>query len=181
MDEHTSFIRERVQQVPVRRRKRNTYSGQEAMKQHSYLFSLKSSGGELVSVCRKFFLNTLGYGDGCGNLIYRAFAVNPDGAVVSKRGKHERDLSERDAVRAHIQYGDTVSDDGAMKRCFLFTKKQMKEINAEGFSLEKNLTYQKAPNGVDPDRKGATLKVIQPVISVEKKLFWYNLPEQKSY
>lgn len=61
------FIRERVLRVPIKRRSRNKFQDDSLRKHHSYKFHIRTvASDEAPSVCRKFFLNTLGYGDHCG-------------------------------------------------------------------------------------------------------------------
>lgn len=61
------FIRERVQRKAVERRSRNFFTDENLRKRHSYVFHIRTvSSDEAPTVCRKFFLNTLGYGEHCG-------------------------------------------------------------------------------------------------------------------
>lgn len=63
--EQNQYIRERVQQIAVQNRSRESFN-QQPRKQHSYKFTIQIGSDNSVDVCRKFFLNTLGYGEHCG-------------------------------------------------------------------------------------------------------------------
>lgn len=61
------FIRERVLRTAVEKRSRNVFTDQRLRKRHSYNFHIRTvASDEAPTVCRKFFLNTLGYGEHCG-------------------------------------------------------------------------------------------------------------------
>lgn len=61
-----SFMRERVERSSVKRRSQHRYTDQP-IKCHTYTFRLRKTGSDESSiVCRKFFLNTLGYKEHCG-------------------------------------------------------------------------------------------------------------------
>lgn len=62
----SAFIRERVQRIPVKNRKKNHYVLDNPVKLYTYVFNIQSESGKFVVVCRKFFLNTLGYSEDCG-------------------------------------------------------------------------------------------------------------------
>lgn len=60
----TNLIRKYVHLVPVRRRRvRNV---KNLAKRLAYTYTLPCSSGDPVVVCRKFLLNTLGFGEHCG-------------------------------------------------------------------------------------------------------------------
>lgn len=61
-----SYIRERVVRKPVTRRVRYR-SPNNPIKMHSYTFHIRPIGSnEFIRVCRKFFMNTIGYSTQCG-------------------------------------------------------------------------------------------------------------------
>lgn len=61
------FIRERVHRKNVEKRNRYRITGEQLRKRHSYVFTIRTvASNESTAVCRKIFLNTLGYGDHCG-------------------------------------------------------------------------------------------------------------------
>lgn len=62
----TNYFRQNVQRTEVQRRRRYRYEEDGPRKINSYVFQLVASNGSSVKVCRKFFLNTFGYGDNCG-------------------------------------------------------------------------------------------------------------------
>ncbi|XP_062557222.1 uncharacterized protein LOC134222094 [Armigeres subalbatus] len=62
----------------------------------------------------KFFLNTLGYGEHCGNIVYRMIDDTEDDEEAEpstlKRGKYERSSDLRNSVKAHIaKYNSCIS------------------------------------------------------------------------
>lgn len=59
------FIREFVKTTEIIRRRRTMHNNQ-IRKQHSYAFQLRLASGTMISVCRKIFMNTLGYDQHCG-------------------------------------------------------------------------------------------------------------------
>lgn len=59
----TSFIKENVKSVEVKRRVQNRHV-LKLKKQHAYKFAIPAADGTSILVCRKFFLNTLG--ENCG-------------------------------------------------------------------------------------------------------------------
>lgn len=62
-----NLIRQYAHLTPVgRRRKRNA---KDLAKQLAYKYTVPSSSGDPVKVCRKFFLNTLGFGEHCGYVL----------------------------------------------------------------------------------------------------------------
>lgn len=61
----SDFFRERVARVPIERRRTNRHVLKEPHKLHSYHFSLEMADKRVVRVCRKFFLNTIGYSEHC--------------------------------------------------------------------------------------------------------------------
>lgn len=61
------FIRERVLRKHVEKRSRNRFTEENLRKRHSYDFHIRTVTSDAApTVCRKFFLNTLGYGEHCG-------------------------------------------------------------------------------------------------------------------
>lgn len=64
--ERSQYIRERVQQIIVHKRSRESFTNGQPRKQHSYKFTIQIGSDNCVDVCRKFFLNTLGYGEQSG-------------------------------------------------------------------------------------------------------------------
>lgn len=65
-NDRNSFIRESVHRVEVAKRVLHHHTSDGPKKRHTYVFYIRSNGGSLTAVCRKFYLNTLGYGDHCG-------------------------------------------------------------------------------------------------------------------
>lgn len=78
-----------------------------------------------------------------------------------------------------LKYSESVIDGEATHNCTLFSKSQMKQINAEGFNLGNSLKMQGNPVGIDAVRKDSLVSVILPLVSEEKKAFWENLPIKK--
>ncbi|EDS27200.1 conserved hypothetical protein [Culex quinquefasciatus] len=105
-----NWIRQQVTRREISRRSTNWFEN-DLRKNTSFLFHLPTSNGTQVEVCRKKFLNAIGYGEDCGNMVYRCFTEGEDGLPVpSRRGKHKRTTPKRDAVRAHIlSYNPTIS------------------------------------------------------------------------
>lgn len=64
--EQISFIRENVHRSSEPLRRKNQFTANDPKKSCSYIFCLRLFNGTDVRVCRKFFLNTIGYGDNCG-------------------------------------------------------------------------------------------------------------------
>lgn len=62
----TAFFRERVIRLSIVRRAKHRHELKDPRKLHSYHYSLEMADKRVVRVCRKFFLNTLGYGEHCG-------------------------------------------------------------------------------------------------------------------
>lgn len=60
-----AFIRERVHRMAIKRRQKNRHTDGK-FKMFRYQFNIMSSNGELKNVCRKFFLNTIGFSQTCG-------------------------------------------------------------------------------------------------------------------
>lgn len=61
----TGFIRERVHRIAIERRMNNRHT-KGKFKIHRYQFNMMRSDGEFLRVCRKFFLNTIGFNETCG-------------------------------------------------------------------------------------------------------------------
>lgn len=59
------FFKETVQLAPLKRRVKNRFFMEEPKKRKSYVFHLMADN-ERVEVCRKFYLNTIGYNENCG-------------------------------------------------------------------------------------------------------------------
>ncbi|XP_055627194.1 uncharacterized protein LOC129769139 [Toxorhynchites rutilus septentrionalis] len=107
----TNFIRENVHRSSQPLRLRNRFTAKNPKKSCSYIFSFRLLNGTDVRVCRKLFLNTIGYGDNCGNIIYRSVASDFEGnPKPSKRGKYERSQQKHEAVKSHIlTYNPSIS------------------------------------------------------------------------
>ncbi|XP_062557261.1 uncharacterized protein LOC134222135 [Armigeres subalbatus] len=109
------FIRERVIRKAVKRRSRNAFSEENLRKRHSYEFHIRAvASDEVPKVCRKFFLNTFGYGEHCGNIIYRMVEDADDDEEARprslKRGKYERSTEKYTSVKTHInKYNPCIS------------------------------------------------------------------------
>lgn len=61
-----SFVRKYVHLAPVESRHKNRKVSTDLRKKHSYTFSIPSACDVPVPACRKFFLNTIGFGEHCG-------------------------------------------------------------------------------------------------------------------
>lgn len=70
-----AFVRERVQRVAIQRRRTNRHTGGK-FKMFRYLFHAMTSNGEIKGVCRKFFLNTIGYNETCGYIFHQSILVS---------------------------------------------------------------------------------------------------------
>lgn len=64
-DDQKSFIRENVTRTTVQRRRMN-HAVDDPRKSYTYIFHARFESGEMRQVCKKFFLNTLGYNENCG-------------------------------------------------------------------------------------------------------------------
>lgn len=64
--DQANFIREHVQQVEITRRVRQRHIEADLRKRHTYKYHVRSTNGTMENVCRKFYLNTLGYSENCG-------------------------------------------------------------------------------------------------------------------
>lgn len=61
-----AFIRETVQLAPFTRRVKNQFIAEEPKKRKKYVFHLMADKIEPVKVCRKFYMNTIGFSENCG-------------------------------------------------------------------------------------------------------------------
>lgn len=98
LKEQKAFVKAHSEPGQVKRRRVPVDplgGGTEVKKAFTYSFWLPDHQGELQSVCCTFFLNTIGFRQGCGNTIYRTHMKD---ITQDKRGKYERDRSLHDAV-----------------------------------------------------------------------------------
>ncbi|XP_039429171.1 uncharacterized protein LOC120412672 [Culex pipiens pallens] len=92
------FMLEHTERHSIKRRRAKAKEEGPARKGYTYSYKLTDSSGQYQSVCCQFFLNTLGFGIGSGNVIYRAHQVELSVAISDKRGKFARDRTLRNLV-----------------------------------------------------------------------------------
>uniref|UniRef100_A0A336KQD2 CSON014464 protein n=1 Tax=Culicoides sonorensis TaxID=179676 RepID=A0A336KQD2_CULSO len=94
------FIKKYVSKELVQsRRACNT---QSPKKSATFKYELTDESGVKQTVCRSFFLNSLGFDKSNNKLIYAAFPKNNRDILNDNRGKHKRDSSLRDEIKSHI-------------------------------------------------------------------------------
>lgn len=64
-EDQRGFIRENVRRTTVQKRRPNR-SADDPRKSYTYIFHIRFESGEMRQVCKKFFLNSIGYNDNCG-------------------------------------------------------------------------------------------------------------------
>lgn len=96
--EQRMFMLEHTERHAIKRRRSKTELGSTVRKGFTYSYRLTDFLGQYQQVCCQFYLNTLGYGAGSGNLIYRAHQVELSRAISDNRGKFTRDTTLRDTV-----------------------------------------------------------------------------------
>ena len=74
--------------------------------------------------------------------------------------------------RMDFQYSSSVTNDGEIKSCMLFSKKQLEQVSTECFKLESYLKLLKKNCGVEVSRKEQLLGAVLPLIGEEKRDFW---------
>lgn len=92
------FMLEHTERHSIKRRRARVPDEGPVRKGYTYSYKLTDSNGQYQSVCCQFFLNTLGFGIGSGNVIYRAHQVELSEAISDKRGKFARDRTLRNAI-----------------------------------------------------------------------------------
>ncbi|KAL1375676.1 hypothetical protein pipiens_017360 [Culex pipiens pipiens] len=105
------FIQQYASLADVKNRRSKRDVTDELVKKRSFVCTLPTASDTPIVVCRTFFLNTIGYGKDCGNIIYRSIhGCDEDGAPEPKRGKYTRKTDSRDSVKDHIEgFGPTIS------------------------------------------------------------------------
>ncbi|XP_062548916.1 uncharacterized protein LOC134213667 [Armigeres subalbatus] len=96
--EQRMFMLEHTERHSIKRRRAKVDPETVVRKGFTYSYRLTDDQGQYQQVCCQFYLNTLGYTAGCGNLIYRAHQVELSRAISDNRGKFTRDRTLRDAV-----------------------------------------------------------------------------------
>lgn len=96
--EQRMFMLEHTERHSIKRRRSKVEPGTVVRKGYTYSYRLTDDQGQYQQVCCQFYLNTLGYGAGSGNLIYRAHQVELSRAISDNRGKFARDTTLRDTV-----------------------------------------------------------------------------------
>ncbi|XP_055642813.1 uncharacterized protein LOC129779396 [Toxorhynchites rutilus septentrionalis] len=91
------FMLEHTERHSIKRRRAKQTDG-VVRKGYTYSYRLTDTNGSYQPVCCQFFLNTIGFGAGSGNVIYRAHQVELSEAISDKRGKFARDTTMRDAM-----------------------------------------------------------------------------------
>lgn len=86
--------------------------------------------------------------------------------VVFQKGRYE------------LGYASNINSEDLVY-CKLFSKKQLRLIEKDTFSLEANVRWQKSPRGIEADRKASLLAVVVPVITEEEKPFFIDLPTKQ--
>ncbi|XP_055540005.1 uncharacterized protein LOC129726864 [Wyeomyia smithii] len=92
------FMLEHTERHAIKRRRKKISSDEPARKSCTFSYRLSDESGQYQSVCCQFYLNTLGYGVGSGNVIYRAHQLELGKAIYDKRGKFARDTTIRDTM-----------------------------------------------------------------------------------
>ncbi|KAL1373616.1 hypothetical protein pipiens_018569 [Culex pipiens pipiens] len=105
------FIQQYASLADVKNRRSKRDVTDELVKKRSFVCTLPTASDTPIVVCRTFFLNTIGYGKDCGNIIYRSIhGCGEDGAPEPKREKYTRKSDSRDSVKDHIEgFGPTIS------------------------------------------------------------------------
>uniref|UniRef100_A0A1Q3F410 Uncharacterized protein n=1 Tax=Culex tarsalis TaxID=7177 RepID=A0A1Q3F410_CULTA len=98
LSDQRMFILANTERHSVKRRRAQAPEDGPMRKGYTYSYQLTDSNGQYQNVCCQFFLNTLGYGIGSGNVIYRAHQVELGEAITDKRGKFARDRTLRNCV-----------------------------------------------------------------------------------
>ncbi|XP_065095618.1 uncharacterized protein LOC135717456 [Ochlerotatus camptorhynchus] len=109
--DQSNFIQKYVHPAIAEKRRKCRTPANELRKTQSYKCTLPSASDDPIAVCRKFFLNTLGYEEHCGNIIYRRINRSKNSEPCRTiRGKYTRNSNIRDSIIAHIlSYGPTIS------------------------------------------------------------------------
>ncbi|XP_058820274.1 uncharacterized protein LOC131682640 [Topomyia yanbarensis] len=92
------FMLEHTERHAIKRRRTKIPSDGPVRKSCTYSYRLTDESGNYQAVCCQFYLNTIGFGAGSGNVIYRAHQVELSEAICDKRGKFARDTTLRDAM-----------------------------------------------------------------------------------
>ncbi|XP_053694888.1 uncharacterized protein LOC128742520 [Sabethes cyaneus] len=92
------FMLEHTERHAIKRRRKKLSPDESARKSCTFSYRMTDESGHYQPVCCQFYLNTLGYGVGSGNVIYRAHQLELGKAIYDKRGKFARDTTLRDAM-----------------------------------------------------------------------------------
>ncbi|XP_058453369.1 uncharacterized protein LOC131431579 [Malaya genurostris] len=96
--EQRMFMLEHTERHAIKRRRTKVPIDGPVRKSCTYSYRLTDESGNYQPVCCQFYLNTIGFGAGSGNVIYRAHQVELSEAICDKRGKFARDTTLRDAM-----------------------------------------------------------------------------------
>ena len=109
-----AFLLDKVHRFDVKRRPINDPG--TSRKKQSYQYHFKKSNGTTHTVCKSFFLGTLGNHPKSDQIISNLFKKldddTPNGSptVIDNRGKHTKRVSDKESIRQHIEsYGPAVS------------------------------------------------------------------------
>lgn len=86
--------------------------------------------------------------------------------VVFEKGRYE------------LGYTDNINSED-FKYCKLFSKKQLKLVEKDSFSIDTNVRWQNAPRGIEEEKKTSLLKVVLPLVTEEEKPFFIDLPTKQ--
>lgn len=75
-----------------------------------------------------------------------------------------------------FKYSSEVGEDGELRTCNLFSKKQKRIFTDDAFQLETHVKRQIKARGIELERKTTLLKVVLPVISADDREYWNNVP-----
>ncbi|XP_055613909.1 uncharacterized protein LOC129760294 [Uranotaenia lowii] len=92
------FTLEHTERHAVKRRRTKLAEHEIIRKGYTYSYRLTDENGKYQTVCCQFYLNTIGFDAGSGNIIYRAHNVELSKAITDKRGRFARDTTLRDSM-----------------------------------------------------------------------------------
>lgn len=78
--------------------------------------------------------------------------------------------------RGSYKFSHSNQFSGTTKSCNFFTREQLRKVQSAEFVISSTMHFRVLPKGVELSRKQGIIQKIVPLLPVNKKMFWYDLP-----